>query len=313
MKHGGKVLACMTGCLTVCSLARGITPQPSDNPYQSIIDRNVFSLKPPPPPPDPSEANKPQVLKITLTGITTILGNKRVLMKTAPPPGKPGETPKTEQSYILTEGQREGDIEVIQIDDKAGSVKVNNAGTVQTLTFEKDGAKLPSTPAPAAPGAPGAIPGLPINRSLPVAPGAPAMPTFQLPTRIPRLSTPGAQASTMTGLTPSAPVSGVPGAPMTYASPGFLPGNTMTPFAQNSGGLPQNTQTILPGSQLTPEEQAIAIEANRQAGLPGSSLLPPTVLTPKPAQPSGGTPTGPSGPNFSLPIPGRPPGMVGPY
>src|SRR5262249_42736719 len=147
---------------------------------------------------DPAEANKPQVLKITLTGITTIVG-KRVLMKTAPPQGKPGEAPKTEQSYILSEGQREGDIEVIEINEKLGSVKVNNAGTVQTLTFEKDGAKLPATPAPAPPGVPplpnGAapIPGLPVARPGVLPAANPS--SFQLPTRIPRLPTPGAQAS----------------------------------------------------------------------------------------------------------------------
>ena len=171
MKHGGKMLACVMSGLAFCGTSNAVSvnsAETSDNPYQSIVDRNVFSLKPPPPPADPAEANKPTALKITLTGITTILGNKRVLMKTAPTPGKAGAEPKTEQSYILTEGQREGDIEVIEIDEKAGSVKVNNAGTVQTLTFEKDGAKLPATPAPAVPGAPGLPgaqpPGLPAAR-----------------------------------------------------------------------------------------------------------------------------------------------------
>jgi hypothetical protein len=290
MKHSGKMLVCL-GSLAACALARGVPAEAPDNPYQSIIDRNVFSLKPPPPPPDPTEANKPQVVKITLTGITTILGNKRVLMKAAPPQAKPGEAPKTEQSYILTEGQRDGDIEVIQIDDKAGSVKVNNGGTVQTLTFEKDGAKLPSTPSPAMPGIPGApqIPGLPVVR-----PGT--TPNFQLPTRLPRLPMPGAQAS-----------SGAPGvgvAAPNYGTPGFLPGNTATPLLQNSGAVPSQTQTILPGGNLTAEEQAIMIEVNRQAGGPGAAMLPPTMLTPKPTQQ--GTTT-PGGNGLQLPsFPGRP-------
>src|SRR5689334_10938671 len=116
MKHGGKMLVCMVSGLAVCSV-NAVTTESQDNPYQSIIDRNVFSLKPAPPPVDPAEANKPTALKITLTGITTILGNKRVLMKTAPPPAKAGESPKTEKSYILTEGEREGDIEIIEIDE----------------------------------------------------------------------------------------------------------------------------------------------------------------------------------------------------
>src|SRR5580765_7113869 len=63
---------------------------PAGNPYQGIVDRNVFGLRPPPPPPDP-ELNKPPPPKITLTGITTILGNARALMKTPPPAAKPGE------------------------------------------------------------------------------------------------------------------------------------------------------------------------------------------------------------------------------
>ena len=115
--------------------------------------------------------------KITLTGITTILGNKRALMKVAPSVAKPGQASK-EESLILTEGQREGEVEVLQIDERAESVKVNNSGTVMTLTFEKDGAKLPATPAPrAVPPVPSPLPGgLVPNPYLPAASGrAPRM------------------------------------------------------------------------------------------------------------------------------------------
>src|SRR5262249_475322 len=160
----GKVLVCVVGGLAFCAATNAVTTDNADNPYQNIVDRNVFSLKPPPTPADPAETSKPTALKITLTGITTILGTKPVLMTTAAPQPKPGEATKTEQSYILTEGQRDGEIEVLEIDEKVGSVKVKNAGTLQTLTFEKDGAKLPATVAPAVPGAPGPggapVPGL---------------------------------------------------------------------------------------------------------------------------------------------------------
>ena len=78
----------------------------------------MFGLKPPPPPPTP-EANKPPPPKITLQGITTFVGIKRVLFKVQMPP-KPGDPPKGEQSFILAEGQRDGDIEVLEIDDKPG-------------------------------------------------------------------------------------------------------------------------------------------------------------------------------------------------
>jgi hypothetical protein len=287
MKHGGKILACLMGSLALCAAANEVTPDVSANPYQSIVDRNVFGLKPPPPPPDTSEANKAPVLKITLTGMTDILGNKRVLMKTAPPPGKPGEPPKTEQSYILAEGQREGDIEVLEINDKVGSVKVNNAGTVQTLTFEKDGAKLPATPAPVAPGVPPAaggaasIPGLPGARPLPQPPGASPTPSFQLPTRTPRLPQVGSQPS----------VGGV-----------MLPG-----FQGGGAAASQNpSQAAPPTPQYSLEEQAIMIEANRLRGGPGAELLPPTILTPKAAQST--TPAqSPALPSRAFPpMPGQP-------
>jgi hypothetical protein len=299
MKNSGKMLVCVMSGLALCTPAGAVTSESAENPYQSIVDRNVFSLKPPPAPADPAEANKPQVLKITLTGITTILGNKRVLMKTAPPQAKPGEAPKTEQSYILTEGQREGDIEVIEINDKLGSVKVSNGGTVQTLTFEKDGAKLPATPAPAVPGVPlpnGAapIPGLPVAHP---PGGAPAGgPAFQLPTRVPRLPTPGAQASAANvggfgGVAPNAAPS-VPGL--------YLPGNSTTPV---QAGTPQGQQVAAP--QMSLEEQAIMIEANRQAGGPGAALLPPTALTPR-ASPSTPANSGQNSTIPTLPMPGRP-------
>jgi len=117
------------------------------NPYQGIVDRNLFNLKALPgpgdnlPPPDPPP-------KIILTGITTILGDKRVLFKVQAP-AKPPQ-PAKEESYILTEGQRDGDIEVLEIDEKAGVAKFNNHGTMQTLDLVNDSAKLPGVPAAAA-------------------------------------------------------------------------------------------------------------------------------------------------------------------
>lgn len=71
----------------------------------------------------------PALPRITLTGITTILGNKRALITVAGPG-------KTSQSYMLTEGQGEDEIEVLRIDEKKGAVEVRNHGTIQTLSFD---------------------------------------------------------------------------------------------------------------------------------------------------------------------------------
>src|SRR3954454_9852421 len=115
MKHGEKVL-CLAVSLTFCLGVRGVTID--SNPYQGIVDRNVFGLKPPPVAPRP-EDNKPPPPKIILTGITTILGNKRALMNVAMPPKPPD--PAKQKSFILAEGQRDGDIEVLEIDETSGT------------------------------------------------------------------------------------------------------------------------------------------------------------------------------------------------
>src|SRR5271169_4891622 len=118
MKHVERMLVGTLAAFAMCTAANAITGtgDASGSPYQSVVERNVFGLKPPPPPPDP-ELNKPPPPKNTLTGITTILGNKRALLKFTPPVTKAGEQPK-EQAFTLAEGQGEGGLEVLEIDEK---------------------------------------------------------------------------------------------------------------------------------------------------------------------------------------------------
>jgi hypothetical protein len=233
-------------------------------PYQAIPERNVFGLKPPPAPPDP-EANKPPPPKITPTGITTILGNKRALFKVQMP-AKPPE-PAHEQSMILAEGEREGEIEVISIDEKLGEIKFNSYGSLVSLTLEKDGAKLPASPAPAP------IPGAPPNAVGSIPPPVHGLSSF----------TPNGGAITTIGgagsglkTIPNRQLR-VPGAGMSgpaFGSPNY--GGTPTAQAQT----PANQQPA-----LSAEEQAILIEVERERTKVAVSkgLLPPpppTELTP---------------------------------
>jgi hypothetical protein len=138
------------------------------NPYTGIVDRNVFSLRPPPPVDNTPQPPPTPPVKLTLTGITTILGNKRALLK-AQLPARPGE-PAKDESYMLTEGQRADGIEVVTIDEREGKVTVNNNGIAETLDFVNHGAKLvAAAPAPGTPGIippphlPGTVPGSPPN------------------------------------------------------------------------------------------------------------------------------------------------------
>ena len=62
-----------------------------------------------------------------LVGITTILQEKRALLKVEFP-AQPSE-PAKELSCIVAVGQRVGPIEILAIDETAGTVRVNNSGT----------------------------------------------------------------------------------------------------------------------------------------------------------------------------------------
>jgi hypothetical protein len=136
-------------------------PIPSNNGYQGISVRNLFRLRQPDavtpiPPADPPTP------KLTLKGITTYLDRKLALLNAALPSAKPGEAGRDE-SYVLAEGQGDGNIKVLQINEAARSVTVDDFGTITNITFDRNGAE-PPTPGgvkagvPGAPGVPGVLP-----------------------------------------------------------------------------------------------------------------------------------------------------------
>ncbi len=138
MKRAGKIAICLAGGLALNAGLRAADISP-DNPYATIVARNIFGLTPIPTV-DPNSQPAPPV-KITPNGIMTIFGRLQVLFKTAGgPSGK-------EQSYILTEGQRQDDIEVVKINEKAGIITFNNHGIAQELPLAN--APAMNTPMPA--------------------------------------------------------------------------------------------------------------------------------------------------------------------
>jgi hypothetical protein len=157
MNLSGKAGVCAVAAL----LGAGATPwakaDAKANPYESIVVRNVFALKPPPDPtPPPAPVLPPAPLaKVVLTGVLSMFGKRAALEITEQEAGKPGTVNKP----IMREGERVGSIEVVSIDVEKSTVLIRNGGVETNLMFEvqKAAAGAP-TPAPL-PGAPGA----PIN------------------------------------------------------------------------------------------------------------------------------------------------------
>jgi hypothetical protein len=101
------------------------------SPYVSIVARNIFSLVPMPTN-NPAEQTQPDPpAKITPNGIMTLFGQLQVLFKVATPP-KPGQPPQ-DQSYVMSEGDRQDGIAVTKIDGQAGMITFDNHGVIQKL------------------------------------------------------------------------------------------------------------------------------------------------------------------------------------
>jgi len=131
-------------------LGTGAVVNADTSPYQRIPARNVFDLRDPPQPSQTPEPPPAPRSKIRLTGITTIFGDERALLMVQEP-ALPGNPPGPETSCILATGQRQGAIEILEINEKAGTVKVNNDGNISVITFDE--IKLPNAaPAQTIPG-----------------------------------------------------------------------------------------------------------------------------------------------------------------
>lgn len=119
MKRRGNFLICVLGGLALLSGASPARANVVENPYQSIAARNVFRLQPrpvtevlqPPTPPAP----------IILQGFSSYDHRKQALFRVGP------------TAFLLNEGERQGDIEVLEINIRAATVKFRNHGQIQSL------------------------------------------------------------------------------------------------------------------------------------------------------------------------------------
>lgn len=292
------LLAC-AGMLGAAPL-QGVTPtsNPKDHSYQSIIDRNPFGLKPPPPPaPPPPAQTNPASSEIVLTGIASVVKPTQVYLMRK-------EAGKKDPSYYnLSQGQVKDGIEILQIDEKARSVKIRNAGLETSLTFATHGVKppagapLPQPPAPGTAGAPvpGGVPPVPPQ------PGAPAPMAHVQPVN-PAFggTTPAASpfSPTSSGIR-TIPSRTLRAQPETYLAPGQAALGVGTPGQVGLGGGSSSsstpaTQQSLPQNTLSREEQYLLMRANEMAqeqryqqGL--GPKFPPMPPMPEPVIPGAGT------------------------
>ena len=218
------------------------------NPYTPIVTRNVFGLVPIPtnPPVDLTPEVPPP--KITPNGIMTLFGKLQVLFKVAGV-AHPGQPPKDE-SYVLSEGDRQDDIEVQSIDEKAAMITFDNHGVIQKLALATGTASS------------GAVVTAGSRLGMPLPGVAPA-----------------ANGGTPVGF------GGRFGRARTLPSD-----SNPAPSNPSAGDAPVNSRIYNPGAssvppeqQISPEAQVLMIEAQRlkyqQEGNPIANLLPPTAIT----------------------------------
>jgi len=126
------------------SMHEGILPAGTvENSYLSIAARNVFGLSPP----QKGPAEPPTALstRVRLVGITTLCG-KWALLKIYLPPQPP--EPARQVAYNLEAGQRAGPLELLEIDEQEGSVKLRISGIIMVLTLDGESGRfrMPSQP-----------------------------------------------------------------------------------------------------------------------------------------------------------------------
>ncbi len=138
-------IALVTGVDWVCA----DVAEPKDQAYYKVIlVRNPFDLKDPPPPPPPETTNlAPVKLDVKFTGITAHSGGKKAWFMIPPQPGRT----KDPKYLSMSEGEKEGDLQVLEIDEKEATVKILNAGVPVVLNFKEYGLAAPTALAVAGP------------------------------------------------------------------------------------------------------------------------------------------------------------------
>jgi len=263
------------------ALPQGATALPV-SPYQTIIARNAFGLKTPPPPPPLPEPPAAQVTPaaLKLTGIVTLLGGRRATF-VLQEPGKPQIN-----SDLIREGEKDAmitNLEVLQIDERAGVVRVAYGGKEMALDFVNNGLKPPAAPTPGAPGTvPGrAVAGVAQPGVVPGARGTVATLSGGRPTPGVQPTFPSAYQAPVPTLAPASsstfnPGTGSSGLRSIPVRPTRLPTGAST--ATGVGGSVDVLDPTIP--PLPPEQQALIMRAQEEINRRQGMSFPPSPPVP---------------------------------
>jgi len=276
MKGAEKALIWAVVCVALAATAVAATinaqgddaATPADaNPYGAIVMRNVFGLSDAPVVnPTPTNVDLPPP-NVTLIGLSTLEKVPQAIV-VVKPPQVPGHPPPAEETYIMNQGERRGSLELVRINMKMGTAKIKLDGAESTLSMRTN------APMHAAAGAPGALG------------GAPARPTAGYTPPAAGGYTPPPAAGYTPPSQPGLASSGQGG----YYSGGSP--NTANPEATRGIGINGDPNGAIPARPvrtdqapaLSPEEQTLLIEAQRQDAIQrGDSMaiiLPPTEMSP---------------------------------
>ncbi len=160
-------------------VAQAAVAETKDHPYQVILTRNAFGLKPVPvvEPAKPDEGPPPNIKLTGLIGIT--IPKKAMLVVTPAGKGNP--------LYLtVNEGEYSEDslLQVVEIDELAGSVKIAMNGKTSVLDFVNNGIKNAVAPAPIPTGVP-PVPGTAVQLGSSVQSGKAGSPAIQFNTTRP--------------------------------------------------------------------------------------------------------------------------------
>lgn len=104
------------------------------NRYEKVIStRNVFALQEPRPAEPTTSKPVVPLTTVTFQGVTTILNYRQALLTLSTTDNRERSTKAI--SVVLREGEREGEVEVLKIDERHGLATIRNHGIIQTLAL----------------------------------------------------------------------------------------------------------------------------------------------------------------------------------